>query len=262
MSTVLKLGGELLENQPAIAQAAAGIRRLAARGPLVVVHGGGRAVDADLRAHGEEPRFVDGVRITDGAALRAAVAVLAGQTNTALTAAAGAAGVRAVGLTGADAGIGLSRRAGAFRTVGGAEVDLGHVGQPCATDLALLRDLLAFGYVPIVASIGVSAEGALLNVNADTLAAHLAATLPAADFIIAGGTPGVLDGDGRTIPQLTAARMDTLIASGAAHSGMIAKLAACRAALNGGVARIAIVDGRKALDYARAAGTRIDGLHP
>lgn len=219
-------------------------------------------MDAELRARGEAPRFVDGLRVTDESALRAAVAVLAGQTNTALTAATGTRGVRAVGLSGVDAGIGLSRRAGAFRTVGGVEVDLGHVGEPCATDMALLHDLLAFGYVPIVASIGVSAEGNLLNVNADTLAAHLAAALPAADFIIAGGTAGVLDGDGQTIPQLTPARMDALIASGAAHSGMVAKLAACRAALDGGVARIAIVKGRGASDYARAEGTRIQAAAP
>jgi acetylglutamate kinase len=257
MTTVLKLGGELLEDAASIAQAGGAIGRLASRGPLVVVHGGGRAVDAEMRAHGEEPRFVDGLRVTDAPALRAAVTVLAGRTNTALTAAVGATGARAVGLTGADAGIGLSHRAGRFRTVAGDEIDLGLVGEPCATDMALLRDLLAFGYVPVVASIGVSREGELLNVNADTFAAHLAASLQAADLLIAGGTAGVLDADGRTIPQLTPAGMDRLMASGAAHSGMVAKLAACRAALEGGVARIAIVDGRHAPDYTVAEGTRI-----
>jgi acetylglutamate kinase len=262
MTTVLKLGGELLDDAGAIAHAAASIGRLAARGPLVFVHGGGRAVDAEMRARGEEPRFVDGLRLTDASALRAAVAVLAGRTNTALTAAVGAAGARAVGLTGADASIGLSRRAGSLRTVGGDEVDLGLVGEPCATDLALLRDLLALGYVPVVASIGVSVKGELLNVNADTFAAHLAAALEATDLLIAGGTAGVLDTGGRTIPQLTPAGMDGLVASGAAHSGMVAKLAACRAALAGGVAGIAIVDGRNAPDYAVAEGTRIRSTAP
>jgi acetylglutamate kinase len=260
--TVLKLGGELLEDAGAIAHAAAAIGWLAAREPLVVVHGGGRAVDAEMRAQGAEPRFVDGLRVTDASALRAAVTVLAGRTNTALTAAVGATGARAVGLTGADAGIGLSRRAGPLRTVGGDEVDLGLVGEPCATDVALLRDLLAFGYVPVVASIGVSHSGELLNVNADTFAAHLAAALQATDLLIAGGTAGVLDADGRTIPQLTPAGMDGLMASRVAHSGMVAKLAACRAALEGGVARVAIVDGRGTNDYTRAAGTRIHAAAP
>src|SRR5215831_3373590 len=102
MTTVLKLGGELLEDAAAIQSIAQPIVRLAARGPLVIVHGGGRAIDAELRARGEEPRFVDGLRVTDAAALDAVVCVLAGRNNTALVAAIGAAGGRAVGLTGAD----------------------------------------------------------------------------------------------------------------------------------------------------------------
>src|SRR5512141_1999622 len=106
MKTVLKLGGELLDDGAAVAAAARAIVRLAADGPLVVVHGGGRAIDAELKARGESPRFVDGLRITDVAALDAAVAVLAGRNNTALVAASGATGTRAVGLTGADGSLG------------------------------------------------------------------------------------------------------------------------------------------------------------
>lgn len=257
MTTVLKLGGELLEDAAAVARAAEAVARLAARGALVVVHGGGRAIDAELRARGEEPRFVDGLRITDGPALDAAVAVLAGRTNTALVAAFGATGARAVGLTGADGLIGLASRAGRFRTVAGDDVDLGLVGQPCGTDMDLLRDLLAFGYVPVIASIGVSGTGELLNVNADTLAGHLAATLRADELLMAGGTGGVLTADGEPIAHLSRGEMDAMIASGAAHSGMVAKLAACRVALDGGVGRISIVSGRDASDYATAAGTRI-----
>jgi acetylglutamate kinase len=262
MATVLKLGGELLDDAVSISRAATAIAQLAARQPVVVVHGGGRAVDAEIRAHGQEPRFVDGLRVTDGPALQAAVAVLAGRTNTSLTATVGVAGARAVGLTGADAGIGLSRHAGHLRTVSGDDVDLGLVGQPCATDMTLLRDLLTLGYVPIVASIGVSHEGELLNVNADTFAAHLAVALNADELIIAGSTAGVLDAGGETIPHLSPAGMDALIGSGAAHSGMVAKLAACRTAFAGGVARIAIVSGRGVPDYSRAAGTRIQGNLP
>ena len=112
MTTVVKLGGELLEDSAAIHAAAAAIVRLAAAGPLVVVHGGGRAIDAELRARGLEPHFVDGLRVTDSDALDAVVSVLAGRNNTALVAALGAAGARAVGLTGADASIGRSRLAG------------------------------------------------------------------------------------------------------------------------------------------------------
>jgi acetylglutamate kinase len=257
MVDVLKLGGELLEDAAALRQSARAIVRAANAGPLVIVHGGGRAIDAELRARGEQPKFVDGLRVTDSAALDAAVGVLAGRNNTALVAAIGAAGGRAVGLTGADAFIGRSARAGMFRTVSGEQVDLGLVGQPESVDVALLRDLMPLGYIPVIASIGVTVEGELLNVNADTLAGDLAAALEASRLTIAGGTAGVLDPEGNTIPRLTADDMDAMIASGAAHSGMVAKLAACRRALDGGVAEIAIVSGRGVTSYADAPGTRI-----
>jgi acetylglutamate kinase len=258
MTTVLKLGGELLEDGAAIRSAAEAIVRLSGAGPLVVVHGGGRAIDAELRSRGEEPRFVDGLRVTDAGALDAVVCVLAGRTNTALVAAIGAAGGRAVGLTGADGGIGRSTRAAAFTSVSGEPVDLGLVGQPDATDVSLLHDLLGLGYVPVIASVGVSATGSLLNVNADSLAGHLAGALGAGRLIVAGATAGVLSAEGALIGQLTLAEIDAMIASGAAHSGMIAKLAACRHALDAGVRDIAIVAGRGVEDYTGAAGTRIE----
>ncbi len=244
MSTVLKLGGELLEDAAAVRSAAEAIVRLSASGPLVVVHGGGRAIDAELRARGESPRFVDGLRITDAAALDTVVSVLAGRTNTTFVAAIGAAGGRAVGLTGADGRIGLSRRAAPLRTVAGELADLGLVGEPNGTDASLLRDLLGIGCIPVVASIGVDTDGVLLNVNADVLAAHLAAILPAKRLIIAGGTAGVLDADGKTVPELQVDAIDAMMASGVAHSGMVAKLGACRLAFTSGVTDISIVAGR------------------
>jgi acetylglutamate kinase len=255
--TVLKLGGELLEDAAAIESVASAALHLAARGPLVIVHGGGRAIDAELRARGEEPRFVDGLRVTDAAALDAVVCVLAGRNNTALVAAIGAIGGRAIGLTGADGFIGRSIRAGAFTAVTGERVDLGLVGQPEKPDVSLLHDLLALGYIPVIASVGISASGDLLNVNADTLSGHLAAALAARRLIVAGATRGVLDSDGRTIAHLTPEDIDRMTATGAAHSGMIAKLAACRRALDGGVAEVAIVSGRGVSDFDIAEGTRV-----
>jgi acetylglutamate kinase len=254
---VLKLGGELLEDAAGLATAAAAIARLAASGPLVVIHGGGRAIDAELRARGEAPRFVDGLRVTDAAALDAVVCVLAGRTNTALVAAVGAAGPRAVGLTGADGLIGRSTPAGILQTDAGERVDLELVGQPDGTDMSLLHDLLRLGYVPVVASLGVTGSGTLLNVNADVLAAHLAVGLGARRLIVAGATAGVFDANGATIARLTPASIDAMTVSGAAHAGMIAKLAACRHALDGGVDEISIVSGRAVTDYLAAAGTRI-----
>ena len=257
MKTVLKLGGELLEDAAAMRTAAERIVRLAAEGPLVVVHGGGRAIDAELRARGIEPKFVDGLRITDDAALDTVVSVLAGRTNTAFVAAIGAAGGRAIGLTGADGRIGLSRRAAPLQTVAGGTADLGLVGEPNGTDASLLIDLLNAGCIPVIASIGVDEAGVLLNVNADVLAAHLARVLPVDRLIVAGGTAGVLDGDGRTVAELPIDAIDRMTKTGVAHSGMIAKLVACRGAFAGGVGHVLIVSGRGSTDYTSAPGTTL-----
>ena len=257
MATVLKLGGELLEDAAAVAAAAEAIVTLAGREPLVVVHGGGRAIDAELRARGLTPRFADGLRVTDGPTLDSVVSVLAGRANTALVAAIGARGGRAVGLTGADGRIGLALKARPLQTISGERVDLGLVGEPAPSDASLVSDLLSHGYIPVVASIGVAEDGTLLNVNADTFAAHLAASVGARKLIVAGTTPGVLDGGGRTIAELGGQAIRILMESGTAHSGMVAKLTACRHALDGGVGEVTIVAGRGVQDFDTAVGTRI-----
>lgn len=257
MSTLLKLGGELLEDAAAMRVAADAIAALAASGPVAVVHGGGRAIDAELKARGQAPTFVDGLRVTDPATLETVVAVLAGRINTAFVAALVAAGVRAVGLTGADAAIGVSTLAPPLKTTSGTVADLGLVGIPQQDAPArLLTDLLGLGYVPVIASVGVSADGSLLNVNADTLAAHLARAAGAARLIIAGKTAGVFDAAGVTCPRLDAAEARAMVAAGTARDGMVAKLIACLEALEGGVEAVRIVDGRTG-GYESAAGTTI-----
>jgi len=257
-ATVLKLGGELLERPDDLARVAGEIVRLAAEGPLVVVHGGGRTIDAELALRGIPKRAVDGLRITDEPTLDVVVSVLAGLMNTRLVAASSAAGARAVGLTGADARIGLVEKAPPHRRASGPPVDLERVGAPVAAAApALLVDLSAAGYVPVVASIGVDADGRLYNVNADTWAAHLAVTLSVARLVFAGATAGVLDEEGRTIDALDAERIDRLVATGAANAGMVAKLDAGRRALEGGVADVRIVDGRAPGPIEDAPGTRV-----
>jgi acetylglutamate kinase len=255
LTTVLKLGGELLEDPAAMRRAASGIADLRDQGPLVVVHGGGRSIDADLRARGKAPRFVDGLRITDEDTLETVVAVLAGRINTSFVAALTSQGVPAVGLTGADAGIGRSSQAPPFTSAGGTSVDLGLVGVPDTNAAAtLVSDLTSLRYVPVVASIGISPDGTLLNVNADVLAAHLARAIGADRLIVAGSTPGVFDAAGVPCSALDQAQAEAMLAAGTARDGMIAKLRAALDALAGGVTNVRIVDGRGA-DYAEAAGT-------
>src|SRR5262249_29691117 len=147
--------------------------------------------------------------------------------------------------------------AGLHRTTTGEDVDLGRVGQPDGTDMRLIVGLLELGYVPVVASIGVSRAGELLNVNADTFAAHLAGALGARRLIVAGTTAGLLDGDARTTERVPPDDTAAMPAAGTAHSGMIAKLAACRLALIRGVVEVSIVSGREDGPIVDAPGTRI-----
>src|SRR5262249_31987512 len=150
---------------------------------------------------GIEKRQVDGLRITDEPTLDVVVAVLAGAVNTKLVAALNAAGTAAVGLTGADGRCGLADIAPPFQSVDGRVVDLGHVGVPNdAADMGVLTTLIDGGFVPVLSSIGIARDGRLLNVNADVFASHVARRLKARRLVIAGTTPGVLDGSGATLP--------------------------------------------------------------
>ena len=278
---VLKLGGELLESATQRDRIAAFVSSLALARPVVVVHGGGRAVDAALDLRGIAPKKIDGLRITDAPTRDVVVSVLGGLSNTELVAACVSRGVLAVGLTGVDAGLGQAIRSSAHRTAAGDVVDLGLVGDPVETDTSLLELLLVNGYVPVVASLGLEAEQAasfeandltsadrlptaqVLNINADVMACRIAAELGGADLVIAGATAGVFDAAGKTIPSLDLAAIDALIESGTATAGMIAKLSACRAALVDGVTTVRIVSGRefdgtRGLDAAPGTTLRAD----
>jgi len=242
---VVKFGGELLEDRVHLTTVVAALGSIATVSPVVVVHGGGREIDAALKTAGIEKRQVDGLRITDEATLDVVVSVLAGAVNTRLVAALNAAGVGAVGLTGADGLCGLSDPAPPHQTTDGRVVDLGRVGVPAtAADVRLLELLVAAGFVPVIACIGTGADGKLFNVNADTFAGHLAARLGARRLIVAGTTPGVLNEHGATAAALDGSAVSRLVADGTATAGMIAKLRACEHALAGGVEDVVIVDGR------------------
>jgi acetylglutamate kinase len=244
---VLKFGGELLEDSSRMDAVVSAIAEISSAGtPLVIVHGGGKEIDAALETAGIEKRQIEGLRITDPRTLDVVVSVLAGTVNTRLVGALSGAGVGAVGLTGADGRIGLSDIAPPHRTVRGQAVELGRVGLPSnASETKLLRTLVNDGFVPVVSSIGVTSDGQLLNVNADTMAGHLAAALRARRLVIAGSTPGVLDEDGNTVALLDPAAIERLVTGGTATAGMIAKLRACEEALAGGVDDVVIVDGKR-----------------
>jgi acetylglutamate kinase len=258
---VLKFGGELLEEPDRLGKIVKAVASLAASGPLVVVHGGGREIDEGLRAAGIEKRQVDGLRITDEATLDVVVAVLAGTVNTRLVAHLAAAGVAAVGLTGADDACGLSEPAPPHVASDGRTVDLGRVGVPTVrAKMRLVQTLVDEGFVPVIACIGMQPDGRLLNVNADTFAGRLASRLGARRLIIAGTTQGVLGTDGTTVPLVQASSIARLTTDGTATAGMIAKLRACEDALEHGVEDVMIVDGRDPSTLAMTAMTPGDCL--
>lgn len=242
---VLKLGGELIETNDRLKAMGKAVVSAAKKNRLIVVHGGGREIDAALAQVGIPKRQVDGLRVTDEDTLNIVVSVLAGSINTRFVAAINAAGGKAVGLTGADAGVAPVKKAAPHKATSGETVDLGLVGTPVrAAPPEVIELLCKAGYVPVIACVAASHDGKLFNVNADTLAGSLAARLKARRLVIAGSTPGVLDKRNQTIARLDTERIEKLVKSGTANAGMVAKLAACQAALKGGAKNVAIVDGR------------------
>ena len=242
---VLKLGGELIETNDRLKAMGKAVVSAAKSNRLIVVHGGGREIDAALAQVGIPKRQVDGLRVTDEDTLNIVVSVVAGSINTKFVAAINAAGGKAIGLTGADAGVAPVKKAAPHKATSGETVDLGLVGTPVrAASPEVIETLCRDGFIPVIACVSASPDGKLFNVNADTLAGSLATRLKARRLVIAGATPGVLDKKNQTIQKLDKERIEKLVKSGTANAGMVAKLAACQAALKGGAKNVSIVDGR------------------
>lgn len=231
----IKLGG-------VAGQHASSVRLVAESAPLdtVVVHGGGNEVGEWSRRLGLEPRTHEGLRVTDHDTLDVALAVLGGLVNTRLVAAFGAHGRRAVGLTGADGGLLRLRRR---------ERELGEVGEVVGADVSLLATLVAAGVLPVVASLGVDAEGSLLNVNADEAAGALAAARGGL-LLLCTDVPGV-QLEGRLVDHLDHAGVERMLTDGTASAGMRPKLRAALVAARAGC-DVRIVDGRSATELGRA----------
>ncbi len=212
---------------------------------VVVVHGGGPQSTALSRALGAEPRIVAGRRVTDDAALEVAVMVLAGAVSTRVLAACRAVGLPAVGLSGVAAGLLQARRRPPVAVPGEAgPVDYGHVGDLAAVDPAVLETLLAAGMVPVVSPLAADDRGALLNVNADTVAAAVAVALRAEKLLLLTGAPGILerpDEPGSVVSLTDLAGLARLRDRGSLGGGMLPKAASIEAALRGGVRRVHIV---------------------
>jgi len=225
---VVKLGGRALDAPQALPELAADLAALGA--PVVLVHGGGAEVTRWCERLGIAPRFEHGLRVTDPATLEVAVAVLAGLANKRLVALLRAHDLDAVGLAALDSICEVTLHPDAAR--------LGEVGAVESVRTDLLETLLVQGHLPVLASVG-ALDGRLLNVNADDLAAALAAALGARLLVLLSDTPGVRL-DGAVMPRIGRAALDAALAHPDVQGGMTAKLHAAAAALDGG-ARGAVI---------------------
>ncbi|MEO8811893.1 MAG: acetylglutamate kinase [Caulobacteraceae bacterium] len=255
-TVVIKYGGHAMgeEGVARLFAADAVLLKLLGLHP-VVVHGGGPQISRMLDRAGVASTFVDGLRVTDAATMEVAEMVLSGAINKEIaswiTQAGATADVRGVGLSGKDAGLITVRKATRTRVDPDsrieAVVDLGFVGEPTHVDPKLVRSLIDSDddYIPVIAPIGVSAEGETYNINADTVAGALAGALKAKRMLLLTDVAGVLDAEGRIVRQLSLSEARAAIAGGVATGGMIPKLETAIAAVEAGVEAVVILDGRR-----------------
>jgi acetylglutamate kinase len=229
---VVKYGGHAMGDPEAARDFAEDIVLLKAVGiNPVVVHGGGPQIGAMLKKLGVESSFVDGLRVTDAETAKVAEMVLSGAINKELVGWIGEAGGRAIGISGKDGG--FVRAEKVSRTTRDPDsnieraVDLGFVGEPKHVDRTVIDTISGAGMIPVVAPIGVGADGHTYNINADTMAGAVASALGATRLFLLTDVAGVLNKDGDLLTDLDPAQIDALRADGTVTGGMIPKLETC-----------------------------------
>ena len=204
----------------------------------VIVHGGGPQIGRTLERLGKQSTFIDGLRVTDDETMEVVEMVLGGVVNREIVDLVQRGGGRAIGLTGSDGGmIRVTRRLVEDR-------DLGRVGEVVAVDPAPIVAVADAGFIPVIAPIGVDADGVTHNVNGDEVAGALARALNAEKLILLTDIEGVLDAGGELISQIGATEARKHIAEGTIQGGMIPKVECCIEAVEEGVSTTHIIDGR------------------
>lgn len=238
-TVVIKYGGAAMKREELRASFAVDVVLLKHIGLRpVIVHGGGPQIGSVLERMGRTSEFVDGLRVTDDATMEVVEMVLGGLVNREIVDLVQRGGGRAIGLTGSDGGMIRVRR----RLHGGR--DIGRVGEVVAVEPEAITAIADAGFVPVIAPIGVGEDGLTYNVNADEAAGAVAQALHAEKLILLTDVAGVLDADGKLVPELSREDARRMIAEGAIRGGMIPKVECCLAAVQGGVARAHVIDGR------------------
>lgn len=235
---VIKYGGAAMVDEDlkeTFAQDVTLLKKIGVR--MVIVHGGGKDITELANRIGLQSRFVKGQRYTDADMMSVVQMVLGGKTNQDIVARINRHDGDAVGLSGVDNGLFLVRR----HTEGGA--DLGFVGDVVRVNTRFLDSLFANDIMPVIAPIGVDPEGQVHNINADTAAGSLAAALQAEKLVYLSDVPGVMMKD-ELLPSLDRARAASLVEQGIVSSGMLPKIQSAFSALDAGVNKVHIIDGR------------------
>lgn len=204
----------------------------------VIVHGGGPQIGGMLARLGKESRFVHGIRVTDDETMDVVEMVLVGKINKEIVGLINLFGGKAVGLGGKDGGLIKAKKL----LIKGAEMGL--VGDVDEIDPSVIRTLEEKNFIPVIAPVGASEDGTTYNINADTVAGRIAASLKAEKLILLTDVPGVLDKEKKLISTLSLAEARSLITKKVAVGGMIPKLKCCMEAVAGGVNAAHIIDGR------------------
>jgi len=214
----------------------------------VVVHGGGPQIGDLLKRLGKQSEFIQGMRVTDAETMDVVEMVLGGLVNKEIVNLINRHGGSAVGLTGKDGDLIRARKLNLTRANPAAQapeiIDMGHVGEVESVDASVVDMLVHGNFIPVVAPIGVGADGHSYNINADLVAGKMAEVLNAEKLILLTNTEGLLDKEGRLLTGLTLERVDELLADGTITGGMLPKIGCALDAVKAGVNSAHIIDGR------------------
>ncbi|MBV1933924.1 MAG: acetylglutamate kinase [Parvibaculaceae bacterium] len=246
-TVVVKYGGHAMGDETLSRQFAKDIVLLKQAGVNpIVVHGGGPQIGSMLKRLNIKSEFSNGLRITDKATVDVVEMVLAGSINKQIVTALNQAGGKAVGLSGKDGNLIQARK---FTPSGASDsniekLDLGFVGEPAQINPEILETIIKSDIIPVVAPIGVGAEGETFNINADTAAGALASAMSAERLLLLTDVRGVLDKAGQLIPEMSLEAARGYMKDGTISGGMIPKLETCITSVEQGVEAVAILDGR------------------
>ena len=246
---VIKYGGAAMEDEDLKAAFALDVvfMKLVGMNPIVV-HGGGPQIGEMLSKLAIPTKFVDGIRVTDGPTMDVVQMVLGGLVNQQIVSLIHAKGGKAVGLTGKDGAFIKANKmvmSKHSKELNAPEIiDIGHVGEVASVDGDILKTLFDSKFIPVIAPIGIGPDGESYNINADHVAGAVACALQAEKLILLTNTPGILDGDGQTISEITKPEVDQLIQDGIISEGMLPKVKCAVEAIEADVHAVQIIDGR------------------